>query len=147
MPRKDSIPPLEGVLPETDDDILQDLLYVMCFWYTLAKSQMHTTSTVEIFDAATAALGIHVRRFAHDLCKRYENTTETPRESAKRVRNAQARAKKANVPCTVDGSARPKPFNLDTVKMQSLGDYPAHVKEFGVIPGFDSSTVSYAFSR
>jgi hypothetical protein len=121
-----------------------DILYVLCYWYSLAKMHLHSKHSVNIFWAATVELGIQLRRFESSICAKYASTKETSREVAKRVRDAQARAKRRGVAITVDSTPRNKSFNLCTVKAQAIADYPFHIEECGSLDSYDTRVVSYS---
>ncbi|TRM55172.1 hypothetical protein BD626DRAFT_607153, partial [Schizophyllum amplum] len=132
-----SIPCFEGLFDNPEhDDFVQQLLYLMAYWHSLAKLRMHTTSSVDILDRATTELGKALRHFADDICPAY-TTYETDREYATRKRAEAKRASKASGPSsssvagTTNSGRKSKTFSLATIKLHFLGDAAWHVRMFG----------------
>lgn len=143
-----SIPCFEGLFDNAEhDEFIQKLLYLMAYWHSLAKLQMHTTSSVEVLDRATTELGKALRYFADTICPAYA-TRETDREYNARKRAEAKKASKASGPSSsskvmdsVD-SRRRKTYNLATIKLHFLGDAASHIRKFGSLIQISTQTVS-----
>jgi hypothetical protein len=145
------MPVLEGLLPAPFDDYVQDLLFDLASWHAYAKLRMHTDSTLESFEKATASLGQQLRKFATKTCAAFA-TKETPREEAARHRRAAAkRAKAAAAAGSTSASAAPtrdetpgakqKLYNLFTYKIHALGDYVRTIRWFGTTDSYSTQIV------
>ncbi|KIJ57965.1 hypothetical protein HYDPIDRAFT_34453 [Hydnomerulius pinastri MD-312] len=121
------IPCFEGLFSSPHNETILSLLYIMCYWHSLAKLRMHTDSTLKILDDVTILLGQHLHNFANNTCEDFE-TYETDREY-------QARARAPQV-----GGKRRKFFNLATSKLHALGDYSAQIQLFGTTDSFTTQT-------
>ncbi|KAF9555172.1 hypothetical protein CPC08DRAFT_643236, partial [Agrocybe pediades] len=127
-----AIPVFEGLLPTTQhNELILDLIFVMCTWHALAKLRLHTASTLNGLQESTRSLGQLLRDFSRKVCSKY-NTKELPREEAARTRRRAAAAskKKANAQQgkkkatkKTQTGAKKKHFNLSTYKLHALGDY------------------------
>ncbi|KAI0245401.1 hypothetical protein BJV78DRAFT_1138891 [Lactifluus subvellereus] len=86
-----AIPAFDGLLPEEDNEIVLDLLFLMATFHVYAKLRLHTESTVQSFELVTTALCQALRRFRDVTCARYQ-TRELPQETAARARREAAEA-------------------------------------------------------
>ncbi|KAL1711500.1 hypothetical protein EV715DRAFT_268518 [Schizophyllum commune] len=99
-----SIPCLEGLFDDpAHDKFIQKLLYLMAYWHSLAKLQMHTSSSVNVLDRVTSELGKALRYFADVICPTYA-TRETDHEFNSRKR---MEAKKASTTPASSNMASP----------------------------------------
>ncbi len=145
---KCSIPCFDGLFPEGDNKIVIDTLFDFATWHALAKSRMHTDSSLHIFKAVTSSLGSQLRRFVRTVCPRFK-TKETPAEMAARVRRYIGVAKKKLVSSSDSQAARPsqttvksgKILNLLTYKFHSLGDYFWTIPRFGTTDSYSTQIV------
>ncbi len=80
-----SIPAFEGLLDEPHNKRLMKLLYQTAEWHAIAKSRMHTDSTLEHLRHLTKEFGGLMRQFQDQMCSQF-NTVELPQESAARNR-------------------------------------------------------------
>ncbi|KAI5821824.1 hypothetical protein K523DRAFT_221291, partial [Schizophyllum commune Tattone D] len=141
-----SIPCFEGLFDDiTHDEFIQQLLYLMAYWHSLAKLQMHTTSSIEVLERVTQELGKALRYFADIICPVYA-TRETDREYNTRKRNEAKKASKASgsgssskVQDSGD-SRRRKTFSLATIKLHFLGDAASHIRKFGSLLQISTQT-------
>ncbi|KAK0226736.1 hypothetical protein EDD85DRAFT_923411 [Armillaria nabsnona] len=141
-----AIPCFEGLLPEPDDKITMDTLFDFATWHALAKSRMHTDSSLELLQAVTGSLGSQLRKFAANVCPRFK-TKETPSEMAARVRRHIGAATKksfiskstSQTPARSGATEKTgKTFNLLTYKFHSLGDYPRAIRMFGTTDSYST---------
>jgi hypothetical protein len=112
--------------------------------------RLHTDSSLAVLDHATAAIGAELRRFAAITCSAF-STKETEAEYMKRMRAESRRnTDSSTAPVPLSGR-RNRRFNLNTIKMHSLGDYVSNIKYVGttdlsstqkVCPCFLSSHIS-----
>jgi hypothetical protein len=127
-----------------------DLLFLTCYWHSLAKLRMHTDTTLEVLDTVTIAFGQKIRHFAEEICRHF-NTVETDSEymSRKRAegrreaRGDNLRNKDANL---ATSGKRSRGFNLMTSKLHALGDYVAQIRMFGTTDSFTSQIVGRTLS-
>ncbi|KAL6307409.1 hypothetical protein BKA93DRAFT_816023 [Sparassis latifolia] len=131
------IPVFDGLLSSPHDEIIQDVLFTVAYLHGLHKLRMHTERTVKITEAVTSDFGKILRRFQAVTCQNFE-TTELPKESTARVRQA-ARKMKSGTLVPTGGNAqgpsadslksrRRKEFNMNMYKAHSLGDYPWYIR-------------------
>ncbi len=106
-----------------------NVIFDFATWHALAKSRIHSDSSLAILHAVTSSLGRQLRRFATTVCPKFK-TKETPGEMAARVRRHITAAKKAQSnpakatqtnPSSNDTRKTTKAFNLQTYKLHSLG--------------------------
>jgi hypothetical protein len=76
-----SIPMFEDLLDEPHNNRLMKLLYRTAEWHALAKSRMHTDTTLERLRHLTKEFGRLMRQFRDETCSQF-NTVELPREVA-----------------------------------------------------------------
>ena len=134
--RQCAIPCFEGLLPEPMNSVVLTMLFELAQWHALAKLQLHSDTTIAIFQAATSTLGQAMRAFLRRVCSQYQ-TRELPRETQSRQRRqaAKAQAQASGVP-TSSGSVAPAPkfkaFTvLNTPKYHRLGDHARAISETG----------------
>lgn len=138
-----AIPAFEGLFPDSIENAVQELLFVLADWHALAKLRLHTESTLTSLELATRILGQHLRHFADNVANTVA-TRETPRERAARAKRA---AKKATEPQGAPSSsisAKEKPYTLDRYKLHALGDYPNQIRLFGTLDVTSTQLVSEA---
>lgn len=143
-----SISAFDGLVPEPHNSSILKLLFICCNWHGLAKLRMHTDLTLDIFDSATTEIGSALRHFATSTCSAF-TTKELRREVAAR----QCRAMKQNVgrsatncmPTTEQSGARPKSFNVNTIKNHFLGDYANQIRRLGTTDSYSTEPVLSIF--
>ncbi|KAG9082842.1 hypothetical protein FRC06_004827, partial [Ceratobasidium sp. 370] len=143
-------PALEGLLPASIEPHILTLLYVLAEWHGLAKLRRHTSVSISTLRQTTSRLGHELREF-----RRYTSEIdvyETPKEQTarqQRVRKrARPRAALANDSDALDpepmptneGGRRRKYFNLDTIKLHVLPDYPEAIEQFGTTDSTSTQT-------
>ena len=110
---------------------------------------MHTETTLRDLEIAITRYGKLLRRFASQVCPHYE-TEETPKEYQARARRAskkaaqqqQASGSALSVAGPVPAAKPKKAFNLNRIKLHSLGDYPWAIRFFGTNENYSTLRVS-----
>lgn len=123
-----SLPAFAGLFVDASlqlQETVDDVLYTLTNWHSLAKLAVHTDSTLISLAKATEDLGHRLRLFS-DVSKNKIDTYETPREQRKRMRRVTV-----TQGIHISGEKRPKEFKLNTSKLHALGDYVEHIKKFG----------------
>ncbi|KAG9000858.1 hypothetical protein FRB90_011721, partial [Tulasnella sp. 427] len=125
-----AIPAFEGLFPEAIDTKIQELLFVIGDWHSLAKLRLHTDSTISQLETATQVLGQQLRHFEVHVAM------ETPQEKAARLRRGAPKASTAlNASMSngdgVQSGPKEKAYSLDRYKLHALGDYPSQIRLFG----------------
>ncbi|KAH9018885.1 hypothetical protein EDB85DRAFT_1873497 [Lactarius pseudohatsudake] len=130
------IPAFEGLFPrEEDNRSIEDLLFTLATWHAYAKLRLHTDTTLEMLKKVGTALCQALRHFAGVTCPRYA-TKELPREADARSRRSDGTGKKAK---TV---VKPMTFNMTTIKIHCIPDYPAAIRRYGTTDSYSTQTVS-----
>jgi hypothetical protein len=102
-----SIPAFEDLLDEPHNQQIMKLLYRTAEWHALAKSRMHTDTTLEHLHRLTKEFGSLMRQFRDQTCSQFD-TVELPREVAARNRNQRrGQAKVSTKGLTLDGPEGP----------------------------------------
>ncbi|KAG2051212.1 hypothetical protein BDR06DRAFT_890275, partial [Suillus hirtellus] len=145
-----SIPVFEGLLPDTHNKILLDLLFIMVHWHGLAKLHMHSDLTLQVLNQQTTDLGEQFHQFKMKMCNAY-HTQELDHEgaAARRPRSgADAKGKqKVNLEQLqgVPQLRQPRKkelFNFHTYKFHALGDYVTSIRWFGTTDSYSTEPVS-----
>ena len=112
------------------------MLFILGTWHSLAKLRMHTDLSLGLLDDATTCLGVSLRYFTRVTCPEF-TTKETAAEYNKRKR------KEATSSTTAPGSntRKLKTFNMNTIKLHSLGDYVSHIRMYGTTDSYNTSIV------
>jgi hypothetical protein len=132
----------ENLLPEPHNGRILDLLFDLATWHAYDKLWLHTTDTLNFFDAATVSLSHSVRKFLRTTCEDYI-TQELPQETAMRGRRSAAKAQKGqHVPKMSSGPKRKK-LNLNMYKYHALGDYVNTIRERGMTDNYTTQPVFY----
>ena len=123
------------------------LLFVLCHWHGLAKLRMHTDETLRVFEKVTTDLANHLRSFVSDTCPCFP--TKELHHKANAHKKHQEHKKSGTVACpSQDGSThRPKGLNLQTYKLHTLADYPAHIQVFSTSDSYLTQPVSTSLLR
>jgi len=101
------IPMFEDLLDEPHNKQVMKLLYWTAEWHALAKSRMHTDTTLEHLRRLTKEFGSLMQQFRDQTCSQF-NTVELPHEVAARNRNQQhGQAKVSTKGLTLDGPKGP----------------------------------------
>jgi hypothetical protein len=80
-------------LLQPHDEVVLNLLFILCTWHALAKLCLHTSSTIHALKATTKALGLQLRYWVKKTCSAFD-TQELPKEeSARHCRKAAATIK------------------------------------------------------
>lgn len=135
------LPALEGLLPETHNDIVLTLWFVLATWHAYAKLRLHSSSTIRCFRAVTTELGTKARHFIRTTCNTYV-TYELPQETKRRARR-EASKKTASTKNTSNGQKKRKSWNISTYKYHSLGDYPDTIIQMGTTDSYSTQIVSF----
>jgi hypothetical protein len=136
------IPVIEGLLPEEDEKVVLDLVFILTTWHAYAKLRLHTDHTLDSFDALTKPLGAALRHFAGKFSDGFD-TKELPKEADVRKR----RAAKGKAKGKATKSTKQKPslgkvrFNLSTYKLHALGDYPNTIRQRGTTDSYSTQMV------
>ncbi|KAL7281107.1 hypothetical protein ACG7TL_004414 [Trametes sanguinea] len=138
------IPCFEGLLPEAHNDAILTLLFVAAYWHALAKMRMHTGTSLAHLEDATTVLGYELRHFSSVTCAAFD-TRETQAEYDARKR-ADAR-RPGGTQATVGDGRRPRTFNINTVKMHFLGDYPSSIRQFGTTDSYTTQIGEHEHRR
>jgi hypothetical protein len=121
-----ALPVFDDLFSQEVQPSINNLLYTMAYWHSLAKLDLHTESTLDALTKATTRLGSELRRFANVTSQRFD-TKETPTEQRKRLRRRAAE----NISGGTITARLSQSFKLDTSKIHALGDYVDHIKRFG----------------
>ncbi|KAK0493663.1 hypothetical protein EDD18DRAFT_1021208, partial [Armillaria luteobubalina] len=133
-----SIPCFDGLFPEEDNHIVIDTLFDFTMWHALAKSRMHTDSSLYAFKAVTSSLGSQLHCFVKTVCPQFK-TKETPAEMAAQKSWVSLSDPPAAQTQTTAKSG--KIFNLLTYKFHSLGDYCWTIPQFGTTDSYSTQIV------
>ena len=135
----------EGLLEdETHSEIIQDLLFDMANWHSLAKLRQHTDTLLGCLEEGTEQLERQLRYFKATTCEEYV-THELQKEVIARGRRQAAIIKKqgGNQPKKiVKHSANRKYFNMNTPKMHAIGKYHRRIRRFGTTDSYSTQSVS-----
>ncbi|KAF8474550.1 hypothetical protein JB92DRAFT_3285144 [Gautieria morchelliformis] len=63
-----SIAVFDGLLPSLHDEIVLSLLFIACWFHSLAKLKMHTGVTLMALTTITTMFGRQMRRFKYETC-------------------------------------------------------------------------------
>ncbi|KAH6912487.1 hypothetical protein BKA70DRAFT_1097936, partial [Coprinopsis sp. MPI-PUGE-AT-0042] len=145
-----SLPVFEGLLPSPHNEIVGDLLHVLCEWHALAKLRMHHDLTLECLENATVELGSQFRRFQVETCAKVK-TLELPSEAEARTRREISKCAQEegsgnlqrNSGANTSTSRREKSFSLSTPKYHALGHYADQIRRFGTVDSFTSEIVRH----
>ena len=74
-----SIPVFKGLLDEPHNKCIMKLLYWTAEWHALAKSRMHTDTSLEHLRHLTKEFGTLMRQFRDQTCPHFD-TVELPHE-------------------------------------------------------------------
>lgn len=111
------------------NSIVLTVLFELAQWHALAKLQLHSTTTLASFKAATSTLGQAMRAFRRHVCSQYQ-TRELPRETQSRQRRRAAQASTSSSSDTL--APKFKAFTvLNTPKYHRLGDHARAIAETG----------------
>jgi hypothetical protein len=167
-----SIPAFENLLDEPHNKQLMKLLYRTAEWHALAKSRMHTDTTLEHLRRLTKEFGSLMRQFRDQTCSNFD-TVELPREVAARNRHQRRGQAKIsskgltssassgqvvpplNAASSPEGdttqvaslsapsSRKVRTMNLSTTKFHFLGDYVRTIQQFGCTDSFSTQLVRH----
>ena len=142
-----SIPAFEGLLDEPYNACLMKLLFRFAEWHAFGKLRMHTTSTLDRFEALTKEFGQLMRQFQDLTCSGFD-TFELPREErARQQRRERSNAPALKKPAASSSSSTEKAgkvkktLNLKTPKFHSLGDYVRTIHMFGCTDSYSTQLV------
>lgn len=121
-------------------------------WHAFAKLRLHTDTTVDDLERSTTRLGESLRVFEKNVCRKYR-TYDLPSEEAAHTRRKSAIAAKKTL-----GSQKWKEkmdstqsthkrhqrlFQLETVKLHSLGGYAKAIRLHGTTDSYNTQTVCF----
>ncbi len=112
----------------------------MAYWHSLAKMRMHLESSLKLLENACSVMGVCLRHFEQVICPRYA-TKETVREYTSRIRNQSEMARDSSSASARVAGRRARTFELSTIKLHLLGDYPEFIREYGTAEALSTSTV------
>ena len=143
-----SIPAFEDLLDEQHNKQLMRLLYQTAQWHALAKSRMHTDTTLEHLCCLTKEFGHLMWQFRDQTCSQF-NTVELPYEVAAWSRDQRGQTKISLKHLTYNAPAGPlstsshklRKLNLLTTKSHFLGDYVQTIQHFGCTDSFSTQIV------
>ena len=134
-----SLPVFDGLFPDSEIQLsVDDLLYTLVEWHSLAKLALHTESTLNDLDLLTSSLGFHLRKFA-GITDQHVDTRETPSEQRKRVRRHEGSLSNNGPNVRI-----PKTFKMNTSKIHSIGDYVVHLARYGPAGVISTQAVSFS---
>ncbi|THV05634.1 hypothetical protein K435DRAFT_816329 [Dendrothele bispora CBS 962.96] len=145
-----SMPVFEGLIPGFDRDI-QDLLFTLNSFHSLAKLRLHSEKSLDLLDKTTTELGRLFRNFEKNACQAYR-TKELRKETAAQERR---NAKSAEKGRTAGGKGKRKrkdedeqdqqagasplrSFNLSTFKFHALGHYIRFIRLYGTTDNYST---------
>ena len=134
------IPVVEGLLPDKDEKVILDLVFILATWHAYAKLRLHTENTLASFDALTRPLGFALRHFGGKFSEQFE-TRELPKEAEARKRREAASKNKGKVGTKRKTANVQVRFNLSTYKLHSLGDYAETIRQRGTTDSYSTQTV------
>ncbi|KAF6756915.1 hypothetical protein DFP72DRAFT_1066293 [Ephemerocybe angulata] len=157
------LPVFEGLFPGEHDARIQDLLFIMAHWHSLAKLRMHTDYTLDLLDSWTMILGDASRDFVATTCAAIKTCELKKEYEARKRRQAKAEAKTGKESGKPEGrgeagstvaplanapsdSRRLKTWNIQTPKFHSLGDVVGYIRQFGTTDSY-STQQSERFHR
>ncbi|KAF6764198.1 hypothetical protein DFP72DRAFT_1059205 [Ephemerocybe angulata] len=117
-----ALPAFEGLFPVEHEARIQDVLFTMAHWHSLAKMRIHTDLTLTVLDLWTTTLGEDCRLFEEKTCKAIP-TQELQREyEARKRREARERSKKDKA--ATSGKAGQKKETPASTIPTALGQVP-----------------------
>ena len=116
------------------------MLFALAHCQGLALLRMHTDTTVEILKKSTALLGHILREFKDKVCPKYA-TRELAREAAARQQRMISNAAQNTRTGSTSGRRR-KSFNMNTIKLHSVGDYAFNIPLVGTSDSYSTQAVS-----
>ena len=134
------IPVVEGLLPDKDEKVVLDLVFILATWHAYAKLRLHTDNTLASFNTLTRPLGFALRHFGGKFSEQFE-TRELPKEAEARKRREAASKDKGKASTrrrTVNVQVR---FSLLTYKLHALGDYAETIRRRGTTDSYNTQTV------
>lgn len=132
-----AVPALAG-LQET----ILDALYIMATFHSLSKLHLHTSTTLELLEDVTKALGDTLRTL-RDKSAKALTVTELSRDVQARVRNQNRRLQKqASTTSAPPTQKKVIALNLSTIKNHLLEHYRGCIELFGTTDGYSTSIVS-----
>ncbi|THV03577.1 hypothetical protein K435DRAFT_817199 [Dendrothele bispora CBS 962.96] len=142
---------LQGLIPGFDKGI-QNLLFDLNSFHSLAKLRLHSETSLDLLDQTTTELGRSFRNFESNICPAFQ-TKKLPKETA-----AQGR-RKAKSGETEKGKGKRKHrdedeaeagnhqagaasarFNLSTFKFHALGHYTHFIRLYGTTDSYSTQT-------
>ncbi|KAG8704549.1 hypothetical protein FRC09_003458 [Ceratobasidium sp. 395] len=134
------MPVFKGLMPESIDSQVQQLLFTLAYWHGLAKLRQHTSATLKRLSEVTIRLGNELREFqkaTEDM-----EILETPQEFAARQRKAAARAtnKKSTSKTPPQTGQKKCKLSLNTPKFHAVGHYVALIAKYGTTDSFSTQT-------
>ncbi|KAI9434834.1 hypothetical protein H4582DRAFT_1818217, partial [Lactarius indigo] len=120
---------------------IADLLFTLATWHAYAKLHLHTDTTLEMLEKVGTGLCQALRHFAGcNTCPQY-TTKELLREANAQSRCGDRTGKGAST------TAKHKTFNMATIKLHCIPDYPAAIQRYGTTDLYNTQTVSTLMSK
>lgn len=140
-PHQCSIPVFEGLLPSPHNELILSLLFLACWFHSLAKLKRHGETTLRCLSIVTTAFGKAMRHFKSKTCDQIP-TVELDREVSARARRLARENPAAPKP---SGGKKVKKFNLQTYKFHALGDYVKSIRWFGTTDSYSTQIVGHLY--
>ncbi|KAH6869013.1 hypothetical protein BKA70DRAFT_1452213 [Coprinopsis sp. MPI-PUGE-AT-0042] len=158
-----SIAVFEGPLPPPHNDIVMELLFLLCEWHALAKLRMHHDLTLEMLEKTT--ITVEPQREAQARARRAASKVGTSSDSTMPLEPAQGSGGETTVAAVtlsiltdggeplsdvtppgppLDGVVsqsairQEKKFSLSTPKYHALGHYTETIRSYGTTDSFTS---------
>lgn len=142
------MPIFEGFLPPNHEKVVMDLLYLSATVHALSKLRMHTDATLTSLHESIIRFGDAIRRFKTYTCDSFatEETTHEYEKRMRRVAREQATQGNAMVRDPDPRTRLAKTFNLNTIKLHSIGDYVRTIMRLGTTDSYSTAIVRYAIT-
>jgi hypothetical protein len=136
------------------DNIVQDMLFDMNVWSSLASMRLHTDKSLARFGDARKSMCADLRKFLTQVCSQFATTSLPSEDAAEGRRQSAKKSKKGQPPSKAKGKGKgkaadaPKPaaavkkvFSLSTPKYHNLEHYDANMLRIGPVEGVSSVMV------
>jgi hypothetical protein len=138
-------PCFEGLFPKSVDSGIQDLLFIMACWHTLAKLHLYTEDSLDSFRGLTTVFTKQIWYFANKICPHFD-MVKTPSECATSIRTEAARVRKrkprhSHLTSTQGAKWMAKDFTIATVKFHSIVHYPNAIARYGTTDSYSTQMV------
>ncbi|KAF9642911.1 hypothetical protein BDM02DRAFT_3105097 [Thelephora ganbajun] len=136
---------IEGLLPQKDEKVILDLIFILSTWHAYAKLRLHTDHMLASFDVLTRPLRTALHHFGGKFSNWFD-TKELPKEADARKRQATTSKNKGKASRFKEQNTRGKTrFSLSTYKLHTLGDYPNTIRWRGTTDSYNTQMASFVF--